>query len=134
MHKTNLEVLTANNDDVYRDVARVPQKHRGAIKEGTLCKISCGSRAAFLAVRGSQNHSDATIKLDEKTRIELGIELAKSYDFSIMPLNFCGQYRALWHASDPHDRFAMRLSLISFALGIIGIVLGVVSVVPMFRG
>jgi hypothetical protein len=124
MHRAKLKVLTADREDVYRDIARIPQDHRGEIKEGAICRITREQRSVFVAVRGIGDRKEALIKLDDKTRLALGVETGACYDFDIEPLNWVYQFFAPWHASDPFNRIAMRLSLISLFLGAIGLLLG----------
>ena len=123
MHKLPLKVLTADCEDIYKDIARIPKAHRGEIEEGTMCRISCNRRSSYVAVRGSLDHEDATIKIDDKTRGDLGAEPGQTCDFEIEPLNFFMQYYATCYASDPFMRIAFRMSLVSLVLGVLGLVI-----------
>lgn len=122
-----LKVLDADKPDIYRDIARIPIGHRNGIKEGTICRVRCNGKVCYLALRGSPRHTDATIKLDDKTRDELEIEKGRQYEFQFEPLNFVMRYYATWFASDPFTRVAYQMSLISLGIGLISFFLGIVA-------
>lgn len=126
-HALTLKVFTADDRDVYRDIARIPEIHRDGIKEGTMCRITYEQRSAFVAIRGMGERDDRAIKLDDLTRCKLGVSKNVEYCFVVEELSILAQFCATWHTSDPFNRMSMRLSLISFALGFIGLALGIVS-------
>ena len=123
----SLTVRKADQSEIYRDFARISEAHRGGIREGTLCSVTCCQQTAYLAVRGIGEKEEAIIKIDEVTRNKLGVEVGKSYTFEIEKLNFLSQLLVPWHASDPFNRQAMRLSIIGLFLGTIGFALGLIS-------
>lgn len=128
----NLKVCIAASGDVYRDFARIPEKHRKdahgePIKEGSICRISVGSRSSFVLLRGLQGSQDAIICLDERKRNELDLEVGDSVDFIIKKPSVWGEFRWAWNASDPAYRVGARLGLLSLVLGVIGLFLGIVS-------
>lgn len=126
--KLDLVVLSADEDDIYRDIARIPKAHRGKLKVGKLHRVICKGKTAFLAVRGSPRHTDNSIKLDDKIRDHFGIDLCEACSFEFEELGFFKQYYATWHASDPFIQVANRMSLISLILGFVGLGLGLVSI------
>lgn len=126
-HPLTLTVFTADDKDVYRDIARIPETHRDGIKEGVMCRITHEQRSAFVAIRGMGDRKEKVVKLDELTRRTLCVTEGKEYCFDVEELSGLEQLCATWHTSDPFNRMSMRLSLISFALGLIGLALGIVS-------
>ena len=128
-----LQVQMAAREDVYRDLARIPEAHRRGrdgktIIEGSVCKISAGSASTYALLRGCQVTDQPVILLDERTRNELGLSCGQSVDFVIKPAGLSGQFRWAWSASDPAYRIGARMAVISVALGFTGLVLGVVSI------
>ena len=122
-----LTVLDADQGDIYRDIARIPLAYRNGIKEGTICRVRCNGKSWFLALRGSPRHTDATIKIDDKTRDELEVNKGREYNFEFDPLNFFMRYYATWYASDPFARVAYQMSLISLGLGVISLLLALIA-------
>lgn len=122
-HTVKLQVLTADAEDVYRDIARIPFEHRGRIEEGTLCLLKCNKRSSYVAIRGSPRHTDATIKLDDKTRRDLLIEdselKGKQFKFVIKTISFPRRYWAACFASDPFARITFQISLLALVLSIV---------------
>ena len=127
-HQVTLQALTADTADIYRDIARIPFDYRGGIEEGTLCLLKCNGRKSYVAVRGSSKHTDATIKLDDKTRrdlliTEMDLKRGKKFLFTIKPISFPRRYWATCFASDPFNRITFQISLVSLVIGTIGFLL-----------
>lgn len=127
-----LIVGCANPEDVYRDIARVPENYRKdfrgrAIKEGSVCLLSCGGRRSFVLLRGLPGSQEPQIRLDERKRNELCLEAGKTAEFSFSKAGLLGELRWAWQASDPAYRVTARLAVLSLALGLIGLSLGIVS-------
>lgn len=115
-----LKVLRASKDDIYFDIARVSKTHRGGIEEGLFCEIRQGKHRAYVALRG-RSREDKAIQLDEKTRDRLHVEVNKSYSFELRKLQVHEYYKPLWFCSNPFTRIISQISLIGFALGVLGI-------------
>jgi hypothetical protein len=78
-----LLVAQIRRDDVYKDIARIPEGHRldrrgNLIPEARICKVTTGSKSVLLSLRGQQDHANPTIHIDEKTRQALGLEEGRS--------------------------------------------------------
>ena len=69
------------------------------------------------------------IWLDGAMRSRLGLSLGTAEDFAIKKANWYQEFMWMWHTSDPMIRTAGRIALISFALGLIGLLLGIM---PLF--
>jgi hypothetical protein len=128
-----LQVQMAAREDVYRDLARIPEGHRRGrdgktIIEGSVCKISAGSASTFALLRGCQVTDQPVILLDERTRNQLGLACGQSTEFEIKPVGLWGQFLWAWSASDPAYRIGARMAVVSVVLGFIGLVLGVAGI------
>lgn len=134
-----LTVQAAEKEDVYKDIARIPEMHRrslgGAfVKEGCVCRVSVGRRSAYVLVRGLQSTSEPVICLDERKRNELQVALGAAADFNLEPPSPIGEWLWGWSASDPAYRVCARLALLSLVLGVIGLALGVIGLVVSLAG
>jgi hypothetical protein len=125
-HSTELQVHENKQEDVYHDRVRLPETHRGNIREGRICKLSVGGKSVLLEVRGIIGESNAIIRLDERTRNELGVRLNTRYTFSLREVWWLGQFWWAWKASDSASRIAARLGLLGLLLGLLGLVLAVI--------
>ena len=129
--KLRLKVEQIKEEEIYRDFARIPELHRGGIAEGSLCRIAFCQNSVSLVVRGLQNVQTATLRIDSLTRDKLKVIDGLEYDFEIEQLNWLSQLLVPWNASDPFNRQAMRLSIIALFLGVVGLILGLISI---FKG
>lgn len=125
-----LAIHEARKEEVYRDIARVPEAFRtdgkGTIKEGELRRIHAGPRSAFVILRGDQDSEEPTIKLDDVTRDKLGVKTGQSLEIEFDSPLF-KKWRWAWNATEIGYRVAAQISLVSFVLGVIGLVLGIIS-------
>lgn len=117
-----LKVRQAERDDVYRDIARVPQADRQGIPEGVICRVSVAGKSRDLAIRGLAGRREE-IALDEYSREQLGVELGQSYDFQLRRVWLPGQVRWALRAADPGVRVATMFAIIGTVLGIVGLLL-----------
>jgi hypothetical protein len=125
-HASELEVHENKQEDVYRDRARLPEAHRGGIREGRVCKVSVAGKNVLLEVRGIAGENNAVIRLDERTRNELGVRVNTRHTFTLREVGWIGQFRWAWNASDSASRIAARLGLLGIILGLFGLVLAVI--------
>jgi hypothetical protein len=128
-----LTVVQISRDEVYRDMARVPEADRKEpggepIKEGGICCVKVANKAILLSLRGAGNNSTRTIQLDDRTRNALGLNEGDTLDFEFRQVGWLGQFLWAWRASDPAYRIAARFGLISLSLSAFGVVLGVVGI------
>lgn len=124
-----LEVANINWADVYKDMARIPEKHRRdekgkPIPEGRICRVRVGKRGILVSLRGQEEHSNPAIHLDGKTRAALGVAVGEQVTFHFRQASWLGQFLWAWSATDPAYRIAARVGLLSVILGIVGLVLG----------
>ncbi|MGH7148709.1 MAG: hypothetical protein ACREIJ_12535, partial [Nitrospiraceae bacterium] len=96
-----LAVRKASEEDVYKDMARIPEEHRKdkngqTIPEGRICKLKTDSRSILLSLRGKQGCTEAAIFIDEKNRNELGLEEESKVEFNIRQVRWIGQFLWAW--------------------------------------
>lgn len=130
-----LRVLKADEQDVYRDIVRIPEAYRKdshgtTLAEGEVCKVTAQSKnqSAFAILRGKQDCQDEAVWMDERTRNRLGLTVGEQVPFDLKTVGLWGQWRWAWSSSDPAYRVTARLALLSVLLGLLGVVLGIVSV------
>src|SRR5438045_3886629 len=104
-----LEVHRAIGEDVYRDLVRIPESFRKdpngrRIRESTVCQIAVKDRSTLVSVRGLAEEARPIIRMDEKTRLDLGIIDQKEYEFVLTPVGWVKQFRWAWNSSDPTAR------------------------------
>jgi len=135
-----MEKLTVHEmpvEDSWRDIARVPKKYRRdargkLIPRAKICDVTIGGKHKLLAVRGCPE-DDARILLDSRTRADLGVKLGSSYEVQLRPVGWLGYWRWAWDAADPAYRVPAQISLISLILGVVGLLLGALSLLPLFK-
>lgn len=123
-----LTVKKARAVDTFSDRARIPQRHRRGVKEGSICRLSCDGKSKLLEIRGKRDTKDAVIFLDAKTRKKLGVEPEVTADFILKEVGYWGQLRwAMFHA-DIAIRVAIHLGILSAVLGVISLGLAILAV------
>ena len=123
-----LQVQQQLKGDVYRDVVRIPEKHRKdslgrMVPEGTIVKLTVSGRRASKVVwlRGMGDTAEAWILMDDKTRNDLGVTTTQEHDFRIERANAYRRLRWALDSSDPALCIATRLAVISVVLGVLGL-------------
>lgn len=124
-----LEVVQAGVDDYFGDVARVHIRHRPGLRAGGLIAIETNGRKIVAAVRGPTGNKSNTISLDTEFRERLNVKLGLEYEFTISKAGVFDSFIWGWKSSDPAKRVAMRLGLTSVAMGMVGLLLGCVSLI-----
>jgi hypothetical protein len=129
-----LRVDKAKKEDVYQDIARIPEDYRcdengNVIEEGKACEIAVETESTIIFVRGNNETKSPCIMLDEVTRKRLRINTGDKVDFKLMPIGIFRQLFWAWSASDPSYRVAARLAIISMFLGVFGFVVGILGFV-----
>lgn len=127
-----LEVHQLSASEVYRDIVRVNEAHRTdkrmeRIKEGKVCLVRANGRECLAILRGYQDSSDSEIRMDDYTRgpDKLNLKVNHSYEFEFTQVRFLGTLRWAWTASEMGYQIASRIAIISFLMGLVGLVLGV---------
>ena len=127
----DLRVLEIAHDDVYRDIVRVPEAFRktarGTIPEGCICRVTYGSRSAYLIVRGSAERDEAAVWMDERTRSRLHIVAGNNCRFDLRKAGLWGGLCWALRAADMSYRIMATLGLVSVGSGLIGLLLGLLG-------
>ena len=131
-HQILLRVKKASSEDVYRDIVRIPELYRKdskgkTIPEGSVCEISAKTNSIFAIIRGKGDIEEGSIWLDERERNLLGLFVGEEVEFKLESVGFIGQICWGWRASDVAYRIVTRLAVTSVILGIIGLFLGILS-------
>ena len=112
-------------EDVFKDIARIPERDRGGIAEGSVCAISVNGHTKHLIVRGLEETLPGGIMLDEITRKAMGnLQEGISYDFAIQDAGIWGHLKWACTVADRESRISAWIGIISLLLGLLGAVLG----------
>ena len=117
-----------DKDDVLRDLVRVHSSRRVGINAGHVCRVSANGKTIIAAARNSPHNDTRGIWLDDSQRKALGVEEEKEADFDLQRARWYDEFWWMWRSSDPVNRTAGRLGIISLGLGIIAVLLGAWSV------
>ena len=129
-----LKVHQQLRGDVYRDVVRIPEKHRRDVKgrrvpEGTIVRltVSDGGASKVVWLRGIEGEAKPWIRMDDKARNELGVVTNQEYYFTIERVRTCGKLCWALDSSDPAVCLAAWLAVISVALGVLSVALALLA-------
>jgi hypothetical protein len=129
-HSVSLLVKPADEDETYRDFARINIADRGKITKGGICLISVGDKRAHVILRGNKRAGEIT--LDSAMRHRLGVKKEATTKFKIQQCGFFGELRWALSATDPAYRIAAKLGVLSFLLGILSLVFGLLAIPEWF--
>jgi hypothetical protein len=125
-----LTVKPAYDFDNYKDTIRIHSAYRNGLKSGRMAKVSVvGGLNTIVAVRGLDDADRESIRMDLETRRRLQVSLQKEYDFTIKRI--WPWQAVMWacRSSDPALRVATWIAVLSFALGVLSIVISVIPFV-----
>ena len=128
-----LRIHKVDREDIFQDLVRVHISHRKGIRAGRLCRVTINGKSIVAVARNSLRNDTKGIWLDNSQRAKLGVKAGDDADFSITPTSWYEELLWIWRASDPVNRTAGRLGILSLLLGITGVVLGAWSVWLAFR-
>lgn len=124
-----LEVANVVRDDVMNDLVRVHLKYRPFSRAGQVIVIKCNGKKLRLAARGPKAGQSDKIGLDSEARSSLGLKPGDKVWFEFCEACFWDEWLWAWSATDAMPRVAARLGLFSILLGLLGLGLGIWSVV-----
>jgi hypothetical protein len=140
--KLTLTVQEVDKEDVYKDIVRVPEKHRldvdgHLVREGSVCRVATSGKWVYAIVRGCGKSEEQIIKIDGRLRDDLGVTPDSTVEVTLTVQGWWGQFWWAWDASDAAYRIAARMGLLSVLLGLAGFLLGLiglgVSIYPMIK-
>lgn len=119
-----LEVHQVLNDDVHKDVVRIPEKYRKdvdakPISSGEICKITVGEISTYAVIRGEEGQNGKIIRIDEDKRKDLLLKLNARTAFRINKASIWGKLVWALRSSDPGYRISMEIALISLVTSLV---------------
>jgi hypothetical protein len=127
-----LEVHELSHEDVWKDIVRIPHAFRRDVNEkpirrGEIVRLTVNGKHKFVVVLGCPKKGAAIILVDSKLRTDLKLKTGMPYTFDLRRASLPGQWVWMWTTSDPSFRVPAQVSLVSFGLGMLGLILGIVS-------
>jgi hypothetical protein len=138
----NLEVRNLPAEDAWKDIVRVKKQYReygkgGHIHRGTICRIRTGAKSKWVVVHGRKT-DEPIIQMDLNVRLALEVHQGETHDFTFESLTWIQTLWFPWKASDPGYRIPAQLGLISFflgtVLGLVGVILGGIPLYEEYHG
>ena len=123
----DLKIVEAGRGDVFSDIARFHLDYRPFARAGRIVVLKAGTNKARVVARGAVGNSKDTISLDSATRERLVLKANQRITFVIQKASFIDEVIWAWTATDAMPRIAARLSAASVGLGLIGLILGIIS-------
>jgi len=126
-----LTVRSADLSDVMDDFARFDNLHRTfdgkLVRAGRVVVLSTNGKSVRVVARGQTKGVKDEISLNSETITRLGIKSGQTVKFTISAATLWDEFWWAWSASNPANRVAARLGLVSVGLGMLGAALGVIS-------
>jgi hypothetical protein len=124
-----LTVAKLASEDAWRDIVRIKDDYRkdrngNHIHRGTICKITGNGKSKWVIVHG-RRPQDNTVEMDLNVRLALGVKVGETHPFVLEQLNWFRSLWFPWKASDPMYRLPAQLSIVSFLIGVLLGVLGI---------
>lgn len=119
-----LTVAALPMEDTWKNIVRINKDFRGGISRGAICRIRTNGRSAWIILYGRAT-ADPTIQMDLNMRMLLGLKEGETQEFELQKLSWIQSLWFPWKASDPMYRLPAQLSIVSF---FVGTILGVVGV------
>jgi hypothetical protein len=128
-----LRIYKLWREDVFKDIARIPEQDRGAIREGSVCKVTVNGHSKLLIIRGLEEQLNGGIMFDDITRQAFKVQEGMRYDVQIEPVGFMRQIIWACTVADAGPRIAAWLAVISVGLGLVGLTLGIIGLIISFK-
>jgi hypothetical protein len=135
---SELEVKQLTDDWMYKEVARVHSSQRAHMKNGDIVKVTVAkndkgeSRSALFVIRGQEESSRLKIGIDLFGLVKLNVKPGYKYDFEFERISLWQKLIWALETSDPGARIAMWIAYWSAIIGVAGLVLGIIGVIPVF--
>lgn len=126
-----VRIAQARADDVFGDVLRLNHEFRRdregrVIPAGRVCWMKAGNRQVMVVARGI-NGSEGIAYLDDALRTGLGVKVGQEVEVTLKLASPVSELFWGWNASHPWTRGTSRLALVSVGLGLVGLILGLIS-------
>lgn len=122
-----LTVQQVDWDDVFHDIVRVHLDHRPFAKAGAIVIVEHAGKSMRLAARGAPKNDRERIWLDLRSREKLELKPKAQAAITFRQAWLWDEFMWAWSATDPMPRIAARLGLVSVLLGVLGGLLGALS-------
>ena len=122
-----LTVRQVEREDVFHDVVRVHLDHRPFAQAGTVVVVGHAGREVRLVARGAPKRDKTGVWLDLRSREKLGLKPNEQAPITFKQATICDEFKWAWSATDAMPRIAARLGLLSVGLGLLGVLLGALS-------
>lgn len=138
-----LTVKRLSDEDGWRDMVRIPHEFRkdinnDHISRGRVVRITVNDKSGYVVVRGYEPKQDemhtGVILIDLTWRGKLKVKADKNYDFKLEKVGWWAEWLWIWRANDPLIRIPAQISLISFFLGILALLLAIPPSVDWIKG
>jgi hypothetical protein len=135
MHTEQLQVKNLPSEDTWKDIVRIPNKHRKDhknkhVNRGIVCCLSVDEKSKWVVVHGLDT-DESVIRMDLNVRLALKLRQDRTYEFRLKKLPWWKAIWFPWRASDPIYRLPGQLGLIALVLGIVLGLIGIV--VPIYQ-
>ena len=133
-----LTVTKLASEDAWADIVRIKDDYRkdrngNHIHRGTICKITRNGKSKWVIVRGREP-DDNRVEMDLNVRRALGVKVGETHLFVLEQLPWLQSLWFPWKASDPMYRLPAQLSIVSFLIGVLLGVLGILVGLLPFLG
>jgi len=108
--------------DLLADLVRVHSTYRPGIVAGEICRISADGKSILAVARNTRKNERGVIRLDDAMRKHLGVDEGEKVDFTITKANRWDNFMWAWRATNPVNRVAAQLGVISLALGLLSLI------------
>jgi hypothetical protein len=121
------------DEESWKDAVRIREEFRkdtkgNDIERGTICWLGVNGALRLVVVHGCKTE-EPIIHIDLNLRKDLGIRKGETYEFTLKKATWWGRWRWAMTASDPAYRIPAQISVISLALGVIALFLGIIPLV-----
>lgn len=110
-------------------IVRLNHTHRNGVKRWEIAKIINNEKSSLSSLVMLLGHDEKNaVFMAYDTRVELGVDEDIELDFSIEKAGLWDRFN--WYTSnrDPMVRIPAKLAVLSFGLGVLGVLLGALSI------
>ncbi len=124
-----LKVMSLPVEDTWKDIVRIDKHNRKDfegkhINRGSICRLCLGNKSKWVVVHGRKT-VEPVIQMDLNMRLQLDVTEGEAYDLTLRKMSWLRSLWFPWKASDPLFRLPAQISLISFGLGLLALILAI---------
>ena len=121
-----LLVKGLGSSDTSQDIVRIHYNNRKGIPRHSVIELEFNGRKKNVVVLGHDGNP-FDILMDIDLRDHFGVAKDSEYEFDFKLAGFCGKATYLLRATAPSTFIPAWLSVVSLGLGLLGVVIGVIS-------